>query len=114
MKEKERQGLRELNRIVNQMLWETIDKIGFNSNQPDKFHFPGGLRYKYWKRFKLKPYYRRWLFCYSSTKNANGKYVSWIYWPVKKDEWNIKRAVEHKKKKDAINRAYKLYQQFTK
>jgi len=113
MDEREKQELRELNQVVNQALWDIIDKNSFNLNQSDKFYFPGGLRYKYWKRFKRKPYYRKWLFCYSSTKNANEKYVSWIYWPVK-DGWNRRKAVEHRHKRDAINRAYKLYQQFKK
>ncbi len=114
MDEKEIQGLRSLNQILNQALWNVMNKNDFNLNPSKKLLFPDGLRYKFWKRFKRKPYYRKWLFCYSSSKNANGKYVSWIYWPVTKDEWNAKRAVEHRRKKDAINRAYKLYQQFTK
>lgn len=114
MDKREKQELRELNQIVNQVLWDMLEKNSFNLNQSDKLYFPGGLKYKYWKRFKRKPHYREWLFCYSSTKNANGKYVSWIYWPITKDEWNTKRAMEHKRKKDAINRAYKLSQQFKK
>ena len=117
MDEKEKEGLRKLNRNINQVVQQAfsnlVDKgvIDPDVFTPRKFAFPDGLKSKYWKRFKRKPSYKKWLFCYSSTKNKNGKYVSWIYWPVN-DGWNVKRAIEHKKKKDAIKRAYKLYSEF--
>jgi len=51
---------------------------------------------------------RTWECCWSTTKNKNGKYVSWIY-VERKDKWTIEKIVEHKKRKDAKARAYKLY-----
>ena len=70
--------------------------------------FPEGLKYKYWHRRKRK---KRYMFCYSSTKNANGKYTSWIYWPTKQG-FDLRRLVEHRTKKKAIERAYRIYQNF--
>jgi len=113
MNEEERQGIRNLNKIFNQAFQNIIDRglIDQEVLTPKKFLFPDGLRYKYWKRFKRKPKYKKWMFCYSSTKNGNGKYASWIYWPIQ-DEWKIKRFVEHRLKRQAIDRAYHLYENF--
>ena len=73
---------------------------------PNKLRFPNGLRYRYWKT-KIKYRCEKW-FCYSTTRNRNGKFVSWVYiW--KGNVAEPKKVVEHRRRKDAKKRAYKLY-----
>jgi len=73
-----------------------------------KMSFPDGIHMKY---YRLRRKGKKYLFCYSSKKNANGKYLSWVYFPVN-DGWEPRRIVEHKLRKKAIERAYKLYSEF--
>jgi len=78
-------------------------------NQPERY-FPAGLRYRYFRAGKSDKSRELW-FCWSLTKNANGKYASWIYkWCGKKGrvgEWIKLREFRHKNRAKA--RALKLY-----
>lgn len=72
--------------------------------------FPGGLRYRYWGRFEL--FTGIWAFCYSTTRNENGKFVSWVYMPiVGRKSWTMKKVLEHRLMKDAKTRALRMYHQ---
>ena len=80
---------------------------------PAKMKFPDGLRYRYWGRFEL--FTGIWVFCYSTTKNGNGKFVSWVYMPnVGKKQWMSSKMLEHGKMKDAKARALSMYYQHLK
>ena len=74
-----------------------------------KFKFPGGLSYRYFSPGK-KSGFRLWWCTWTTTKNENNKFLSFVY------EWRGKRATpvkvrEHKKRTDAKARALKLHKQ---
>lgn len=77
---------------------------------PAKMKFPDGLRYRYYGRFAL--FTGVWVFCYSTTRNENGKYVSWVYQPiVGKRRWKMAYLLENRKMKDAKARALRMFYQ---
>jgi hypothetical protein len=73
-----------------------------------KILFPHGLRYHYFQSVHRRMF---WDFSWSTTKNMNGKFVSWIERP-KGGRHTWRRAVEHKRRKDAKARAWRLMVQF--
>lgn len=86
--------------------------ITFQPKSPDaKTYFPGGFK---WRYYMIERGNRKWRFCWSVSKNGNGKWVSWIYAPVPKQKGRFtkKRLVEHRRKKSAKARASKLFNQF--
>lgn len=98
--------LDEINRIVSEKFPELI------ISKPDKIRFPNGKKWHYFQAKKEKGF-REWWCCWSITRNANNKYISWIY------EWKGKRGcvtkvVEHRRKKDAKERARKIFSQRVK
>lgn len=77
---------------------------------PAKFRFPEGLRWCYFGKFKM--FTGVWAFCWSTTRNQNKKFVSWVYQPVVgKKQWKIAKVLEHRKMKDAKARALRMYYQ---
>jgi hypothetical protein len=75
-----------------------------------RLKFPKGLR---WARFgELELFTGIWACCYTTTRNQNGKFVSWIYQPVVgKKQWKMARIMEHVRMKDAKARCYRLWSQ---
>lgn len=74
-----------------------------------KLYFPKGSQFKAWR---IKSRSRSWRFCYSVNRNERGKFCSWVYRPIRSARssmFKMARLVEHRKKKDAIARAYKLF-----
>lgn len=79
-------------------------------SSPGKMQFPNGLKYRYYGKFAL--FTGVWAFCYSTTRNANGKYVSWVYQPiVGKKRWKVAKILENRKMKDAKARALRMHSQ---
>ncbi len=75
---------------------------------PAAQQFPQGFRWRYWNVPK-RGRKREWDCAYSTTKNANGKYVSWVIdW--KGDVGERTRLQEHTKRKAAKARAFRLYE----
>ena len=95
-----------LNRIFSKLLIETgLAESLVSSSRV----FPKGANFKYY-RVPKKTGFRQWYCAYSVHRNKNGKFCSWVY------EWHGKQTKtikfrEHKKKKDAIKRAVKLFSQ---
>ena len=88
----------EINKILNKMFYDMA---------PDKMKFPQGFKWKYYRVAKV-PRRREWWCCYSSTRNANKKFISWVYeWVGKKTKTRFIK--EHRTKKKAIGRAQKFY-----
>ena len=78
------------------------------SNTPDKLKFPNCFRWRYYGKLKLARGIKA--YCHSTTKNANGKYLSWIYQPrIAEGKWDYTEIREHAKRKDAKARSLKLY-----
>jgi len=94
-------ALAELNRLMTELMYDV---------SPAKMKFPEGLRYRYFGRMEL--YTGIWAFCWSVTRNENGKFVSWVYQPiVGKKSWKAVKFLEHRKMKDAKARALNRYKQ---
>jgi len=70
-----------------------------------KIHHPKYGRTHYYQAVHGK---RFWNFCYSITRNYNGKFISYIDRPSCRKV----RIVEHKRRKDAKARALRLFDQF--
>ena len=101
----------ELERIINEIpsLREAFAKMAYRSANP-KFKFPGGFRWRYFGKLEL--FTGIWGFCWSTTRNEHKKFISWVYMPeVGKKRWLIKKALEHRKMKDAKARVLKMYYQ---
>lgn len=70
--------------------------------------FPGGISWRYFGRLELRSGVKA--FCWSTKRNANGNFLSWVYQPrVGKKRWDFTRKREHRLMKDAKARALKLY-----
>lgn len=94
---------------LNELVGSVFQGIMYEKS-PNWRKFPKGFRYSYFGRFELMC--GIWAFCWSTTRNANGRYVSWVYMPnVGKKTWEFKRKCEHRRMKDAKARALKLYNQ---
>jgi len=72
-----------------------------------KIRFLGGIRTRYFQSHHGRRY---WSFCWSTNRNENGKFLSWIDPPTRIKRFT--RAVEHKRRKDAKARAWRLMVQF--
>ena len=101
----------ELKKIINDSpaLREVFAEMSY-SLAPKSERFPGGLRYRYFG--KLEMFTGIWAFCYSTTRNENGKFISWVYQPqVGKKTWVLVKLLEHRLMKDAKARALRMYNQ---
>lgn len=88
-----------VNKVFGDMMYERAPKWR---------QFPEGLRWQYFGELKL--FTGVWACCWSTTRNVNGKFVSWVYMPnVGKGTWEFKKQLEHRKMKDAKARALRLY-----
>ena len=77
--------------------------------------FPQGFRWHYYDS-KKSPRFRQNYFCWSITRNENGKFLSWVYdWKFdnrrKKEVAHLCMWREHVRKKDAMARAHKMHEQ---
>jgi len=98
-----------MNEICGDLQIKTFER---RARENPKTYFPSGLKWKYYSAHSRG---RRWMFCYSSGRNGNGKFLSWVYQPKgskKKITWKSRKIVEHRTRKKAIVRALKLYKQF--
>lgn len=74
---------------------------------PKSRTFPQGFRYRYY-RAKKRGRAREWWCCWSTTRNENGRFVSWVYeWRGR--EGRITRLVEHRRRSAARARANRLH-----
>jgi len=95
---------REIGKLFNEMRYEYAD---------NKRKFPNGFKWHYAVASRESGQRDYW-YCWSTTKNANGKFISWVYaWKGKANhrvaEFN--RIREHRRKNKAKERAYKLMNQ---
>lgn len=71
--------------------------------------FPGGFKYHYFTVDK-QPKKPMWKCCYSTVRNENGKFVSFVYaFNAKGNRAEAKKFREHKYRNKAKARALKLY-----
>ena len=75
-------------------------------SSPPKMQFPNGLNYRYFEVPK-KGRRRAWECCWSTTRNANGRYLSWVF-EKRKAGWVPVKLCEHRKRRDAKARAIRL------
>ena len=96
--------------ILEGILNDVYQRHGVNlAPAPKRLSFPDGFRWRYFGKLKLARGVKA--YCYSTTKNANGKYLSWVYQPrIAKECWEYTKLREHTKRKDAKARAYRLSQ----
>ena len=93
------------------LLKAVLEETGIElKNEPeDKArYYPEGLR---WKFFSSRTP-REWKFCYSTVRNSNGKFTSWVLapkGPKKNREWEVTRFVETRRMNAAKRRALKMY-----
>lgn len=114
-------GLQKVNADIHaaiEGMMETSPEIAeLFSNGSPKFNFPGGLRYRQWRLYAGR---REYMYCYSTTRNKNGKFLSWVYKPSyelrrvgdkykKTTVWSYVRTAETRRRKSAKNRAYRMY-----
>jgi len=96
---------RALERTFSGMMAEVMYK-----QAPAKMKFPEGLRYRYFGKFEL--FTGIWAFCYTTTRNENKKFISYVYMPVVgKKRWVMRKILEHRLMKDAKARALRMYEQ---
>jgi|GEM_PF-4162128 len=91
-----------LNEVFGQMSYEMAET---------KLKFPKGLRWRYYRTPPKKGFSERY-FCWSTTRNANNKFISWVYvWKGKKKKRvaSFKKVIEHRKRNKAKDRAHRLY-----
>jgi hypothetical protein len=88
-------------------LWASI----VESNTPKHRKFPKGFRYRYYGAAK-RGRHRLWLCCWTTTRNENGKFVSFVY-EVKGKRYMVTREVEHRRRNAAKARALRLSQSRT-
>ena len=101
----------ELNRFMNKEFGHLFRKLSYDSADP-KRKFPNGFKYIYWKVKQLPSGLQEWWFCYSTRRNQNDKFVSWIYkWSGSKGKRlaNFDNILEHKYLRAARKRAESLY-----
>ena len=101
----------KLNRFINEKFGDLFRKVSYDSADP-KRKFPNGFKYIYWEVKQLPSGLQEWWFCYSTRRNQNDKFVSWIYkWygPKGKRRANFDNLVEHKYLRAARKRAEILY-----
>jgi len=70
-----------------------------------KTRFLGGIWTRYYQSIHGRRY---WSFCWSTNRNENGKFISYIETPA--GGW--RRVVEHRRRKAAKARAWRLMVQF--
>ena len=101
----------ELDRI-NKLLAEKFGEIMNQEADPIR-KFPNGFRWHYNYLPEKKGFKQIW-FCWSIKRNANGKFISWQYVWKKTKRGKVaefKKIREHKLKKKAKERAYKMLEQ---
>lgn len=73
---------------------------------PKRRRFPDGFRYRYYAAAS-RPRFRLWWCCWTTTRNENGKFVSFVYeWRGR--EAGVTREREHRKRNAAKARAGRL------
>jgi hypothetical protein len=108
----------DLNNVFHKIINDTPELRELFIPNDNKMIFPEGLRYRF---YRLKIGKKDYRYCYSITRNKNGKFSQWIYypkWELQKDNkgkykriltWNPIKIKEYKRKKTAKNHAFKLY-----
>jgi hypothetical protein len=86
-------------------------RMSYETASP-KMRFPNGLRYRYF-RASVEGRSRTWDCSWSTTANANYRYLSWIH-ELRGNVWAVTRVCEHRKRKDAKARALNLWKKRTK
>jgi len=93
---------------ITQQLMAAVARGYTDLMTPKRLKFPNGFRYRYFGR--LEPVRSARAYCWSTTKNANGKYLSWVFaYNAVKDVIGFSKVVEHKKRKDAKTRALNMH-----
>ena len=94
---------------IEKLMGKMMAEIQYD-RAPARLKFPEGLRYRFWGKFEL--FTGIWAFCYTTTRNENDKFVSYVYMPVVgKKRWKMARILEHRLMKDAKARALRMYNQ---
>ena len=82
----------------------------YDTTPPEK-RFPGGLRYRYY-RVPPRPHFVEWRACYSTVRNENGKFVSWLrVYNAAQTKAKQFKFREHRVRRKAKLRAKKFYDQ---
>ena len=74
----------------------------FTTTDNPAMTFPEGLRYRFWR---VRVGRREWKYCYSTTKNKNGRFVSWVYKPHGITQWSVTRLTEFRRRNTAKRNA---------
>ena len=89
----------------NPELTRLFERLQYDSSAA-RLKFPNGLRYRYF-RASVKGRSRTWDCSWSTTRNENGRYLSWVHEQCG-DVWKLVRLCEHRKRRDAKARALRL------
>jgi len=92
----------------NQLVMGRLFGVKEIKRDPVRF-FPKGLRYRY---YSVKRGNREWKYCYSTTRNENGKFASWVYMPKGKGRWTERRFRQLRSRTKSKARAMKLRDEF--
>ena len=74
------------------------------STTPPKFRFQNANYY--YRELERRRWFKPWRICWSKHRNANGKFLSWVYeYQSRTKQWKMRWPREHRRKKDARKRA---------
>jgi len=111
-----RTATEELNAILHSIAEKepSIASLFRDVTTTSRTRFPQGFRWHYHDSQKHTRF-RQAYFCWSITRNENGKFISWIYdWKYdsirKREVASFCLLREHVRKKDASARAFHMYQ----
>lgn len=80
----------DINYIFHKMIEGNPELADLFSPSDPKLLFPEGFRYLY---YSVPVGKRDWRYCYSTTRNRNGKFISWVYRP----KWELRRVSDKKR-----------------
>jgi len=104
----------DITKKLNQMVGNLFGKMQYEAT-PAIRKFPKGLRYRYYSSFDF--WGRKVMFCWSTTRNVNDKFLSWVYLPKgtkKRRHWDFTRMRELRSRAGSKRRAARLHEAYEK
>ncbi|MDG6912652.1 MAG: hypothetical protein JRN35_06165 [Nitrososphaerota archaeon] len=102
----------ESDKILRDILTRVRDEHGIDLSLPAPRwrRFPDGFSWRFFGKLQLRRGVKA--YCWSTTRNANGKFLSWVYQPrVGRGIWDFTHVREHVKRTDAKARALHLFRE---